>query len=160
MVIHMEVTEAAESHVPEIVEMWKDFMDFHRDLDPFFTRNRDAHKNFEAYVRELIHSEDAQVLVAVDNGHVRAYSISQIQTYPPIYLDEKYGFISDLAVRPAYRRRGIGVTMLHKMFEWFTSHGIHRIELHVAAKNRIGYSFWEKHGFRDYVHILYTIESE
>jgi len=152
----MEVIAATESHVPEIVEMWKDFMDIHRDIDPFFTRRKDAHTNFKKFLRELIQSQDAQVLVAIYEGQVIAYSISQIQKHPPIYENEIYGFISDLSVDPAYQRKGIGEAMLHKMFDWFASCNIKRVELHVAAKNQIGYSFWKKHGFRDYVHILYV----
>lgn len=152
----MEVIEAAESHVCEIVEMWKDFMDFHRDIDPFYTRKKDAHKNFKTYVQELIQSDDAQVLVTLHNGRVVAYSISTIQKHPPIYLDDTYGFISDLAVDPAYQRKGIGETMLRRMFEWFASRNIKRVELRVAAKNQIGYTFWKKHGFQDYEHVLYV----
>lgn len=153
----IHVTEATESHVPEIVEMWKEFMDFHSSIDPFFTREKEAHLRFETYLRELIKSDNAQVLVAIDELHVVAYSISQIQHYPPIYVDEQYGFISDLAVNPAYQRKKIGETMLMRIFEWVASCNIKRIELHVAARNHIGYSFWKKHGFQDYMHVLYTV---
>ena len=151
----MEITAATAVHVPEIVELWKEFMDFHRNCDPFFTRNKDAHKAFEEYVKEQITSKEAQVLVAVDSGHVISYSISQILKYPPIYLDETYGFISDIAVNSAYQRQGIGDAMLHRIFEWFRSRNIKRVELQVAAKNQVGYSFWRKNGFEDYIHVLY-----
>jgi len=45
--------------------------------------------------------------------------------------------------------------MLAKIFEWFESRNMDRIELRVLAKNQIGYSFWKKHGFKDYMHVLY-----
>jgi len=45
--------------------------------------------------------------------------------------------------------------MLSKMFQGFKSHGLDRIELRVSVRNKIGYSFWKKHGFKDYEHILY-----
>ena len=45
--------------------------------------------------------------------------------------------------------------MLSKMFQWFKSHELDRIELRVSVKNKIGYSFWKKQGFKDYQHTLY-----
>ena len=32
----MEITLATESHVPRIVEVWQEFMNFHKELDPRF----------------------------------------------------------------------------------------------------------------------------
>ena len=149
----MNVIPATEKHVPDIVELWKEFMDFHKSLDPFYTRTDDA--PFERRVRDLISSEDAQVLVALDNDTVVGYSISQINSYPPVFKESTYGYISDVAVRSKSRRKGIGEQMLAKIYEWFDSRDIHRIELRVVANNAIAYSFWKKQGFKAYVHVLY-----
>ncbi len=32
----MEITPATEKHIPEIIELRKEFMDFHKDIDPRF----------------------------------------------------------------------------------------------------------------------------
>ncbi len=151
----MEIVRATHSHVPEIVEIWKELMDYHKNIDSFFSRSEDGHVNFEKYVKDLIESNDSLVLVALDEGHVVAFSISRISEYPPVLQREKYGHIWDMAVKSNYRRKGIGGRMLAKIFEWFESQNVDRIELRVAAKNQIGYSFWKKHGFKDYIHILY-----
>jgi len=45
--------------------------------------------------------------------------------------------------------------MLAEVLKWFASRSIDRIELDVITKNQIGYSFWKKHGFKDYRHRLY-----
>lgn len=151
----MEIALATDSHVPEIVEIWKEFMDFHKDIDSVFTRSEDGHVTFGKFVRGLIESDDSQVLVALDKGRVVAYSFSRIAERPPVYQDEKYGLISDMAVKSTHRRKGVGEQLLAKIYEWFESRKMNRIELRVVARNQIGYSFWKKHGFRDYVHELY-----
>lgn len=151
----MEVFVAEPSHVPEIVEIWKEFMDYHRTIDAYFSRRDDGHVNFEKFVRELIESDDNLVLVGLCEDQIAGYSIAQISTHPPVFEDERFGLISDLAVKEGHRRKGIGEAMLARMLEWFESHNLDRIELRVVAKNKVGYSFWEKHGFKDYVHILY-----
>lgn len=130
-------------------------MDYHKNLDSLFTRRENGHLHFEKYIRELIKSNDAQVLVALDKEDVVGYSISLLQFYPPVFKREIYGLINDLAIKETHRRRGFGEQMLFKMFEWFKFHGVDRIELRVSVRNEIGYSFWKKHGFKDYQHVLF-----
>jgi ribosomal protein S18 acetylase RimI-like enzyme len=150
----MKIVPAADSHVPEIVEIWKEFMDYHGDIDPFFKRRKDGHKNFEKFVRELIKSEESLILAALDVDKLLGYSISIISKYPPVFHYDKYGLIQDMAVRAEHRGSGVGEAMLKETFNWFKSKGIERIELRVISGNRMGYNFWKKHGFRDYIHIL------
>ena len=151
----MEITIAENSHVPGIVEVWKEFMDFHKEIDPYNARSEDGHIHMEKYLRDSMNSQDAIVLVALDNGHVVGYSISGISKRHPVFQQDTQGVIYDIAVISDYRRRGIGGEMLARIRQWFDSRNIDRIELGVAAKNQIGYSFWKKHGFQDYMHRLY-----
>jgi len=130
-------------------------MDFHKDIDPYYARSEDGHLNFGKYVKDLIKAEDSQVLVALEQGVVVAYSISQIAKRPPVFEHQTYGFVSDVAVKSNHQRKAIGERLLVKIYEWFESNQISRVELRVASKNQIGYSFWRKHGFRDFVHLLY-----
>lgn len=154
--IEIEIIPAKNAHIDGILEIWKEFMDFHREIDPCFTRSEDAHLNFGNHLRDVINSENNQILIAVYQGRVIAYSIAEIHERPPVFKQRTYGLISDLAVKSDYRRRGIGSQMLNKMIEWFASHSVTRIELRVVSENTVGYSFWKKHGFRDYMHCLYV----
>jgi ribosomal protein S18 acetylase RimI-like enzyme len=151
----VEVVRAHEAYIPEITELWKELIDYHRDLDGFYSRRGDGDVNFGKYVSDCILSEDCLAIAAVDNGKVVGYSISQISSHPPILETSEFGFITDMAVKAGHRRKGIGSAMLMESFDWFASKGVGRIELHVAARNAIGNSFWTKHGFKDYEHILY-----
>ena len=151
----MKVIPAADQHVHEIVEIWKGFMDFHGDIDPSLQRREDGHEHFEKYVREKIDSDDATVLVATDEEKAIGYSIVYISNHPPVLKMERYGFIDSLTVRSEYRRKGVGTAILNKMYEWFDSRDITRIQLNVLPNNVAGNSFWRKKGFRDFTHTLY-----
>ena len=154
--MEIEIIEATESHVSDIVELWREAMDFHRDIDSRYTLREGASEHYEKHLRELMEAEDTLVLVAIDEMRTVGFSISQVNKHPPIWVErEKYGFIDTMAITADYRRRGIGEQMLGKMFEWRASRGIGMIELSVAARNQVGYSFWRKHGFRDFMHRLY-----
>jgi len=153
----IDILPAQDVHIPEIIKIWKEFMDFHKDIDLFFARSADGHIHQEKHIRDLVQSEDAQILVAVHSGEVVAYSISEIHMRPPVFRNRTFGAISDLAVKSAYRRKEIGGKMLEKILEWFDSRDIHRIEVRVASENQIGCNFWKKHGFQDYMHSLYQM---
>jgi ribosomal protein S18 acetylase RimI-like enzyme len=152
----MEIISATESFVSEIVELWKEFWDYHQKMDPkFFVMSADGPSKFGEYVKGLIKSDDSQVLVAMDEGQAVAYSIAEILKRPPIAKHPEYGFISDLCVKSEYRRKGLGKQILDKILKWFKSRQIDRIELSVLAKNQIGYSFWKKQGFEIFLYRMF-----
>jgi ribosomal protein S18 acetylase RimI-like enzyme len=151
----MRILPAAESHIPEIVEIWKEFMDYHSDIDPYFARNEEGHSKFEEWLKELMKSDTALVLVALDRGMVLAYSLSQINQRPPLFDKVDYGYIYDLAVKSEYRRKGIGEKMVDEILGWFKSRWIDRIELMVLSKNHAAFSFWNKQGFEVFLNRMY-----
>jgi len=156
----MRIIKAEESHIPQVIEIWKELVDLHADILPFYTRREEGPGNFEKYARLSIQADKSLMLVAVEDDRVVAYSISNVAKHPPVYLTEVYGLISDMAVRSGYRRKGIGEAMLREIEEWFASRDIHRIELHATPGNTSGYSFWKKHGFVDYEHVMYLQREE
>lgn len=150
----MKIIPARVEHIPEIVEIWKEFIDYHGEFEPVFSRREDGHLNFGKFVGKLLEQGGSQVLTMVEGKRVIAYSIARIESYPPVFLIDKYGAIWDLVVKDEFRRRGIGGKMLTRIVEWFKSKGVDRIELKVVAKNAIGCSFWEKQGFREYMKVM------
>jgi ribosomal protein S18 acetylase RimI-like enzyme len=149
------IETAHESHIPEIVGIWKDFFDYHAELDPFYQRAENGHIKFEGFLWEAILSPDSQVLVALYGREVVGYAIAGIDKYRPFFKMKEHGFISDLAVKPEYRRNGIGELLFIDIKKWFSSHCIKRIELRVVVGNDSARTFWERHGFKQYVRQMY-----
>jgi ribosomal protein S18 acetylase RimI-like enzyme len=102
-----------------------------------------------------MHSDNGLALVAIENGIVVGYSLSEVQGQSPAMKQDKWGYIDQMAVTESYRRRGVGEKMYTEIMAWFESKGIKRVELELTAKNSVSYSFWRKHGFKDYMHRLY-----
>lgn len=151
----MEVVKALNSDIPAILEIWKELMDFHVPFDSRYTLSDDAEESMGKNLERLIAAEDALVIMAVENTKVLGFGIARIDKYPPVFVKQTCGTIEDLAVSSGHRRRGIGELVLKEMLDWFRSQGIDRVELKVASVNTVGYSFWRKHGFTDYMHIMY-----
>ncbi|MFX1355971.1 MAG: GNAT family N-acetyltransferase [Promethearchaeota archaeon] len=153
--IIINIIEAKETHIPAIVELWTEMIDYHTQLDQFFKRREDAHLNYESFIKELLNSSEATIFVAQEDDKILGFVLVKIDLYPPVYLYEKYGAIYDLVVKSTYRRRGIGTRLLDRSIEWVYSQGLDRIELNVASKNEKANSFYFKNGFQDYKRVLY-----
>jgi len=124
-------------------------------LDPFFIRREDAHLNYESYIKELMKSEDTKIFGALEDKNLLGFIVAKLSYYPPIYLQEKYGSIDDIIITSSYRRMGVGSMLLERAFGWFNSRGLIRVELNVVKQNQEAYSFYLKHGFKDYMHKLF-----
>jgi ribosomal protein S18 acetylase RimI-like enzyme len=153
----MEILKAQELHIPGIVEVWEEFAHFHEPFDPRFPMKDDVSSGYEVHLREDMAKETTRVLVALDKEKVVGYVMALIKKTDPAWQRERSGYIEEMAVTANYRRRGIGEKLLKQIIDWFKEEKLDYIELSVAAKNKVGYSFWKKHGFKDYLHILYLM---
>jgi ribosomal protein S18 acetylase RimI-like enzyme len=151
----IKIVKAEEHHIPDICNLWLEFMRFHQNIDPIFTPRDGAVTGFkEEQVQRLMKLEDGLVLIALDGERAVGYSLSEIRSSRGLKID-KYGAIDHVAVKAGYRRKGVGEEMLNEILKWFQSRNIDRVELEVLAKNQVAYAFWKKHGFTDYRHRLY-----
>jgi ribosomal protein S18 acetylase RimI-like enzyme len=150
-VIEMIIREARPDDVEAMKELWKEFIDYHKANDRFFSRTPDGHERFGEFALDNIRSEDWLVLVAVVNNQVVGHCMAAIHTYPPVYENTRYGYIQDIAVTEKYRRENIGSRLFEHAVGWFKNKKVSRIELDAASTNEVSQSFWRKTGFRDYM---------
>jgi ribosomal protein S18 acetylase RimI-like enzyme len=66
--------------------------------------------------------------VARDGGEVCGVALSTAGQFD-------MGFVNGLAVRPAWRRRGLGLALLRQAFTWFWERGERRVGLGVDTAN-------------------------
>ncbi len=148
----MRIVRARDRHVGGIVDRWKELMDYHRQLDPAFTRRGDGHLRFGHFVIECMDNDLFTVLVAVDgDDRVMGYAIAKEERYPPVFERSRHGSLFDMAVDPDHQREGIGTALLGAVERWTRARGLSRLELRVSVYNPVGRAFWERHGFEDYL---------
>jgi ribosomal protein S18 acetylase RimI-like enzyme len=148
----MEIREACTADLDEIVELWKEFMEFHRQRDPFFTRSEDGDRRFRDFVAENLDNPDWLVLVAIEAERPVGYCMATVLEYPPVLELRRHGFVQDTAVTEVARRHGVGSALYERTERWFRERGITRVELNVAATNDASQAFWRRMGFRDSIH--------
>ncbi len=152
---NVKIREATRNDLPRIVELWKNIMDFHSNLDSFFTRSQDGHQSFLEWTTKEMGSDNSKLFVADSDGNILGYIKIQISEYPPVFNMKKFGMISDAVVTDEYRRQGIGEALFKQSMDWFNEKEIERVELRIANVNPISQRFWEKMGFCPYMTTMF-----
>jgi len=152
MVNEITIRRAGPDDLAAVGNLWQELMDFHKGLDPHFTRATDGHVFFMDLMSEHITSDASCVLVADEEGKaVVGYCLATLARQHPVFESRDYGVILDLAVTGRCRRQGIGESLYRESESWFSGRGIHRIEVRVAVSNEASAAFWWKMDFCPYV---------
>jgi GNAT superfamily N-acetyltransferase len=131
-----------------IARLWQALTDYHVQLDPRLpTAAPGAAENYAARLLERRDDPYTQTFVAEVGGQVVAYILGAIiEMQPDLFEYADSGFIADVFVDPAYRRRGIARQLVETLTAWFAERGVFLVEWQVAAKNPDAVRFWESVG--------------
>ena len=143
----MLIRTANEKDLNGIVELWKEFMDFHSNLDAAFTRSEDGHEEFYKIAKEKISDPNWQLFVAESNNQIIGYCVAGIEKLPLVFLFHEYGYVEDIAVTQNYRNKGIGKKLVSEIIKWFEAKNVTRVELNLLANNVETEKFWTGMGF-------------
>jgi GNAT superfamily N-acetyltransferase len=148
------IVRADRTHLVQIMEVWKQFMEYHQRIDPFYGTVADGHLQFGEYILERMGQEESLVLVAMEGDSMLGYCLSYVHHRPPVFTERVVGILSDLAVREGQRGAGAGSALVESALEWFREKEVKRVELRTSAMNRPSIDFYQKHGFRIYDHMM------
>lgn len=93
-----------------------------------------------AKVRRQIKDDETMVLIASRDGTIAGFAIMK--------FGEEQAHLFLLAVRPEYRRAGIGRSMVAWLEKSCRTAGIQSVRLEVRASNRVALRFYRKLGYR------------
>ncbi len=57
------------------------------------------------------------------------------------------GYITNMAIRPAFRRQGLGFGLMNHLLDWSKKHNLEFVSLEVRESNAQARSLYEKNGF-------------
>jgi ribosomal protein S18 acetylase RimI-like enzyme len=147
----IQIRRATARDVREILPVWGELAGFHAHLDPVFTPSAHWPREYGAYLRTLMARDDALAVIAKDGPEIIGYAIGRITSLPSFFEHRFRGYIHDVYVREAHRRRGVGRRLVEEILEWLRARGVTMVELTVAANNDAT-AFWERLGFQTYMY--------
>jgi ribosomal protein S18 acetylase RimI-like enzyme len=137
-----------------VAALWTALSAHHAALDPLFRLRPGADSEIHDLLAAQLRDPDAAVFVCESGGDLEGFCSVQIDRAPPIYREQERVEITDLGVREAARRRGIGSALVAAAYEWIAGRGVERVEVRVAARNTEGQAFWRALGFDDLMDVL------
>jgi ribosomal protein S18 acetylase RimI-like enzyme len=122
--------------------------------EPAFALRPDAGAELPGLVARQLRDPDAAVFVWEDAGGIAGFCSVRLERAPGALGEAGRTEITELAVRSARRRRGIGRALVEAACSWARARGARRVEVRVAARNAVGQAFWRALGYGAFVDVL------
>jgi len=145
---------ARSADLARLTELWIEITAHHAALDPFFSLRPGAEPEIRRLIEAQLCDPDAAVFVWEAREDLLGFCAARVDRAPPILEETRRAEITDLGVRAAARRRGIGRALAGAAFTWTADRGVSRVEVRVAARNDAGQAFWRALGFDDLMDVL------
>jgi ribosomal protein S18 acetylase RimI-like enzyme len=146
-----------------MLQLWREMMDFHARAEPRFRPlpSPQGEEMWERHVREHIWgNKDWCVLVAEADGRLIGQIMGVLRDSIPVFVSEKYGYVTDIVVDPMARRSGVGRALFDALRAWFRERRVPYLQLQVAHGNPASQAFWRAMGCTDYMDTMwYDIET-
>ena len=149
----MEVRVATLNDIEQLCHLFTEFFAYNATLQPDYCN---ASIESGEYPKTVINEDDADIIVAVDNGAIIGYiHIRESKTLPyePI-VQHKYAEIIDFMVSNSSRRRGVGLLLMDAAKEWGAKRNLDYIELFVLSNANEANAFYHKYGFEVKSHTM------
>jgi GNAT superfamily N-acetyltransferase len=151
------VRPARPQEIDRVAALWGLITDHHAGLDPLFRMRSGvvAEGELRELLRALRRDPDVEIFVFDQAGTPEGMCIVRIDRAPPILEETERAEITDVGVRPEWRRRGVGRLLVEAAQTWVRERGVARIEIQVAAGNREGQAFWRALGYGHLMDVLH-----
>ena len=143
----MSVRTAKPQDLDTLVLLWRELMDYHAGLDPFFQVVPHANRLARAQFAESLIDPYRRVFVAEEDGLVVGFVTAAQMELHPIYPRRARASINDIAVTSSFRGRGHGRDLVQAVRDWAKNEGLTAIDLHAAWRNPGARRFWVALGF-------------
>jgi ribosomal protein S18 acetylase RimI-like enzyme len=142
----VEIRLCSKAHVPELVELWKEYMVDQGD-DPLFA-HLDIVGGTEGYFRILegyLTKEPNGFLVALDGEEVVGFAVSFENALGPNYITrKKIGHIQAVHVKRGHRRRGVATGLVDASIGYLRSRGCSIVIAEADESNKASAGMLEK----------------
>lgn len=137
-------------HMDQIVALWGEMMTDHVARDTRLRLAEGALLAYRAYAGYHLERPDSFLRVAERDARVIGFCLTTISQNLPMFLPERFGYLSDLCVAADHRRRGVGTALFRQMRQWLHNSGIQTVQLQYYFRNCEAEAFWKSLGFGEF----------
>jgi GNAT superfamily N-acetyltransferase len=132
---------------PILLSFEKGIIDAERPYDP--TLKEDPISYYD--LKELILSDNAEVLVVESEGELIASGYAKIKVAEDYLIHTNYSYLGFMFVKENHRGKGINKIIIDGLFEWSKNKGLSEIRLQVYDDNPSAIKAYEKVGFKKHM---------
>ena len=126
--------------------------DAERNLEPDLVAGITISKRYLQDMLDENYKKAGKIFVAEAQRQIVGFISIRRETDWDGYLSSitHHAYISDLVVLPAYRKQGIGKTLMQKAEEYVRHLGVTVVKINVLSRNKPATHLYEQSGFRHY----------
>jgi len=145
---HVLIREATIEDLKRVKFLWLKLAEEMYEYEKYIYPSSENAERWFLSVSSTLGEGRGKVLVAQLNGEIVGfiYFIHSLSMF--LEASKQVALISDMYVKPEFRRRGIGSLLLKKCFEKLRKLNIKHVTLSVLSENLAAVKFYEKHGFK------------
>ena len=144
----MTIAPVAMSDVDALLDRIREFLEEQTRLEIAFTPRPGWQAGCRTLIEKVTVSDNYFLDVVKDAGALAAFHLYGF-TDEPLFAASRQGYIADLYVAPAFRRRGWGRRMVQHALDRLRQKGVHFVQLNVLLTNPGAFQFWRAIGFHE-----------
>ncbi|MBM1108048.1 GNAT family N-acetyltransferase [Aurantibacter crassamenti] len=141
------IRKATVADLPALLNFEQGVIAFERPFDPTLAEDPISYYD----LREMIISEDAEVLVGEYLGELIASGYAQIKTAKAYLNFEKYAYLGFMFTAPESRGKGVNKKIIDGLKAWSIAKNLKEIRLTVYEENENAIKAYEKVGFKKHI---------
>lgn len=134
-----------------LLELAQREMKAQEERDPRLRLREDARDRYAVYLRGRMRDLDSSIFVAEGDGGIVGMAVGTVRKQDTFFELRRFGYVSDLVVAPAFRRRGVGRRLYERVALWLRGMGIVVVRLHVALRSPEARAFWKSLGAEEFL---------
>lgn len=143
------IRPATSADVPAVLPLVRSICDFHCAMDPErFAFRPDILEKYERWLPQRAADPRSVFLVAEHAGRIVGAIVATIEPEIPIYRITEIGWIHDVWVEPAWRKRGVARALVSGATERLRAIGVAQVRLETARANDAARALFASCGFR------------
>ena len=155
----VKVRRAKARDMAFIVELWKGFSEEMARIDERYALRDGAEIIWGKWAGERLRDENSIALVAQTGAESGddyvGYLIGHTEDAHPIFKDRRFGMLTDIFVKPDFRRKGVGKKFVEEGLAFFKGRGVGQVRMNVLVTNDASRAFCEKLGFGDFLYRMW-----
>ncbi|MEE9219588.1 MAG: GNAT family N-acetyltransferase [Acidobacteriota bacterium] len=145
------VREHRPEDIPQIEACLVELQEFERGLQPRLAEGRAIASRYVAHMLKRCAETKGGVYVAEVDGDIAGFATvwTHMKSEPILEREFEYAYVSDLYVRPKYRRQGLATALMARIEAHARERGVDLVRLMVLARNDLARPFYDACGYRE-----------